>query len=346
MNGDEPQGQLRIGVIGVAHRPHAMAYAHAASTLDATTLVGVFDDDREAGGAIADRYGVPFRADLDEFLDSGELEAVIVCNETSDHRRLVEAAARRGLHVLCEKPIATTLEDAATMIAACDAAGVQLHVAYSTRFYPMVVEARAAIEAGAIGDVVGMVGGNRGRPPLPPQYPAWITDVRQAGGGALLDHSVHVTDVMRHVLGREVVRVNAEVGDRFWSSGVDDMAAMSLVFDGGAIASVDPSWSVPERNPWSYDFFLRVLGTAGTITIDDRNEVVRLVTGDGLRLVPFGVDIDAAMIEAFARSVRSGHVEPPCAIGEDGYRSLEIALAGYRSATSHRTVQMRAGDAR
>ena len=77
----------------------------------------------------------------------------------------------------------------------------------------------------------GMVGGNRGRPPLPPAYPAWITDPVAAGGGALIDHSVHVTDVMRHVSGLEVTEVSAEAGSLLWDCGVDDVAVLTLRFD-------------------------------------------------------------------------------------------------------------------
>ena len=64
------------------------------------------------------------------------------------------------------------------MVAACAAAGVQLHLAFVSRFLPLVARARAAVRDGRLGDLVGMVGGNRGRPPLPPAYPSWITDPR------------------------------------------------------------------------------------------------------------------------------------------------------------------------
>ena len=101
----------------------------------------------------------------------------------------------------------------------------------------------------------------------------------------------------------------AEVDSRLWDCGVDDVALMSLVFDDGMVASVDPSWSVPAGNPWDYDFYLRVVGSRGSLAISDLAESVKLVsshTGGGLRLVPFGDDVDAALIEAFVASVRAG----------------------------------------
>ena len=118
------------------------------------------------------------------------------------------------------------------------------------------------------------------------------------------------------------------------------MAALSVEFDNGAIAAIDPSWSVPAGNPWGYDFFLRVLGSNGAFSIDDTAESLRFAGEDGMRLVPFGVDIDAAMVEAFLQSIRAGELLDPCANGEDGYRALEIALAGYEAAATHDTVRL------
>lgn len=338
---------LGVALLGAAHTPHAMSYARCFANDPATTLVGVYDSDAELGARVAERFGTTHHTDLGELLDRDGLDAVVVCSATAEHRALVEAAASSGLHVLCEKPIATTVEDAVAMIDTCERHGVQLHVAFVCRFYPVVARVRDLIESGAIGDVIGMVGGNRGRPPLPPQYPSWITDTALAGGGSLIDHSVHVVDAMRHVTGREVTRVHAEVDDRFWQSGVDDMAALTIEFGGGAVASVDPSWSVPAGHPWSYDFFLRVVGTAGAISIDDTPEALRVsIAGEGMRLVPFGVDIDAEMCAAFAASITAGELQRPCADGVDGLRALEVALAGYESAATGTTVALGADRSR
>jgi predicted dehydrogenase len=278
-----------------------------------------------------------------------EVQAVVVCSPTAVHRRHVELAASMGKHVLCEKPIATTTDDARAIIEACERADVVLEVAFVSRFHPMVARARETVRSGRLGEVIGMVGGNRGRPPLPPAYPAWITSVDEAGGGALIDHSVHVTDAMRHVSGLEARSVSAEAGSLLWDCGVDDVALLTLRFDGGAVASVDPSWSVPADNPWDYDFFLRIVGTEGSLDIHDSADSLRLVSTAstagagsqrGLRLMGFGEDVDLAMIEAFARSALAGEVVDPCATGEDGLRALEIALAGYQSAELHEPVNV------
>jgi predicted dehydrogenase len=336
-----------VAVLGTAHTTHAWSYARALATSELTTLVGVHDDDPSLTQWIRQDFGAAFYPDPDELLRRPEVEAVVVCSPTAVHRRHVELAASLGKHVLCEKPIATTVEDAQAIIDACEHAGVVLEVAFVSRFHPMVVRARDAVRSGRLGKVVGMVGGNRGRPPLPPAYPDWITSKDQAGGGALIDHSVHVTDVMRHVSGLEVAQVSAEADSLLWDCGVDDVALLQLRFDGGAVASVDPSWSVPADNPWDYDFFLRILGTEGSLDIHDSADSLHLVSTAstpgaqrGLRLMSFGEDADLAMIEAFARSVRAGVALDPCATGVDGLRALEIALAGYESAASGMGVRL------
>ena len=335
MSGPLNEAPLGVAVVGCAHRPHAWSYARALATSGSTRLVGVHDPDPALGHSVADDFGAPYAADAELLIASPEVEAVVVCSPTASHRRDVVLAARHGRHVLCEKPLATTVEDGEAMLAATAEAGVQLHVAFVSRMLPAVRRLKAAVDGGQVGDVVGIRAGNRGRPPLPPQYPPWITTPAESGGGALIDHSVHLTDLVRHVTGQEVEVVAAETGSLLWSAGVEDCALLSLRLSGGAVAGLDPSWSVPAGNPWDYDFFLELLGTQGSVEVDDVSESLRLVSaraGDGLRLVGFGEDPDAAMVEAFAASVRAGEVLPPCADGQDGLRALEVALAGYRSA--------------
>jgi predicted dehydrogenase len=328
---------VNVAIVGCAHRPHAWSYARALSTSESARLVAVYDEDPHLGHSVADDFAAEWTNDLQGLLASGGVDAVVVCSATARHRRHVELAAGAGCHVLCEKPIATTVEDGQAMVATCREAGVQLHVAFVSRFLPHVRAVKAALDAGTLGDVLGIRAGNRGRPPLPPHYPDWITHPEESGGGALIDHSVHLTDLVRHLTGHEVRLVAAETGSLLWESGVEDCALLSLVLDNGGVAALDPSWSVPVNNPWDYDFFLHLVGTSGSVDLDDLSESVQLVgprAGDGLRLAGFADDPDVSMIDVFCASVREGMPREPSASGEDGLRALEIALAGYASAES------------
>lgn len=325
---------IDVVLLGVEHGPHAASYARGLARSRSGRLVGVHDADPQLGGPLAQEHEVPFEADAEVLLDRTRPAAAIVCSATDRHRALVELAADRGVHVLSEKPLATGVEDARAAVEACERGGVQLHTAFVSRFYPALIEARDLVARGELGRLRGMVGANRGRPPLPPRYPGWITAPRAAGGGALIDHSVHVVDAMRFVSGLEAVEVLAETGTLFTDLDVEDAALVSVVFEAGVAASVDPSWSVTPTNVWDYDFSLRLLGTDGTLSINTTREALQVSgrTGDRTHaLAPFEPDVDQAAVEAFLASVSSGHVLDPCATGLDGLRAVEVACAAYAS---------------
>jgi predicted dehydrogenase len=334
-----------VAMLGAAHMTHAWSYARALTGSPYATVVGVHDEDPEHARWIHQDFDVPLADDAEALVGHPDVEAVLVCSANADHRRHVELAAARGRDVLCEKPVATTLEDARAMVTACEAAGVQLRVAFVSRFLPMVARARAAVREGRLGELIGLVGGNRGRPPLPPSYPGWITDPVAAGGGALIDHSVHVVDAMRYVSGLEVSAVSAEAGSLLWDCGVDDVAVLSLRFGNGAVGSVDPSWSMPADSPQDYDFYLRLVGTEGSLDITDAAEALRVVSSRdgaprGLRLASFADDPDRVMLDAFLASVRTGSWHERSASGHDGLRALEVALAGYHSSAAGEVVSL------
>src|SRR5205085_9251107 len=128
-----------------------------------------------------------------------------------------------GRHVLCEKPLATTLEDGQEMISACREAGVQLMTAFPCRFSPAMVRLKATLDTGKIGDVIAIRGTNRGRCPFD-----WFVNLPLSGGGAVIDHTVHVTDLMRWLLGREVTSVYAESSNRMYSQEFDDTGMLTM----------------------------------------------------------------------------------------------------------------------
>jgi predicted dehydrogenase len=338
-----PDNMIRIGLISFAHTAHAVSYSSALSKIESAALAAIYDEDPGRGQQFAAQFQVPFYSNLDELLRRDDIQGVVVCSPTNQHLDLVGAAARAGKHVLCEKPVATNIPDAQAMIDACRSAGVILQIPFVCRFYPMLQTAKKLIQSGEIGRVLGVVGGNRGRPPLPPVYPEWITDPIQAGGGALLDHSVHVTDAMRFLFETEVASVFAQKGV-FHEPGlaVEDCGLLSLTFQNGIIATVDPSWSIPENNPYHYDFYLRILGEKGTINLDDTRQALTVVSdhpaGRGVAAEPFGIDVDADMVRHFIRCIRAGENLFPAATGEDGLRALEIALAAYDSIRQRQPV--------
>lgn len=335
---------LRVGMLSYAHLYHATSYSRVLTQMPGVELTAIYDEDPARGRALAEQFSVSdFYTTPEALLAREDIHAVVVCSPTSEHAALVTAAAQASKHVLCEKPIATRLSDARAMIQACHTAGVQLHIAFVCRFYPMIQKAKAMLASGELGAVHGMLGGNRGLPPL--DYPKWILDPAQSGGGALIDHSVHITDAMRYLIGSEVESVFAETGTLLHPDlPVEDCALLLLKFHNGVVASVDPSWSIPARHPYPYDFYLRILGTEGLVSVDDTRQALTVVsdqpTDRSLYLEPFGVDIEAEMVRHFIRCIREGTEHPPRASGADGLRALEIALAAYQSAQRGQPVTL------
>ncbi|MGI8887858.1 MAG: Gfo/Idh/MocA family protein [Nocardioidaceae bacterium] len=152
----EPIG---VALIGAAHTPHAWSYARALSGSPSARVVGVFDDDPDLTRWIRQDFDVPFYDDARALLESPDVQAAVVCSQTAGHKAAVELCASLGRHVLCEKPIATTLDDAVAIVSACEKADVQLHIAFVSRFLPMVERARDTVQTGRLGDLIGLVGG-------------------------------------------------------------------------------------------------------------------------------------------------------------------------------------------
>ncbi|NLG80393.1 MAG: Gfo/Idh/MocA family oxidoreductase [Firmicutes bacterium] len=325
--------EVRIGMVSFAHM-HAYSYARAVRAVAGATLAGIADDSEERGQAASRKFGAPYYRDVDKLL-AADLDAVIVCSENARHKEHVIAAAQAGKHVLCEKPIATTREDAAAMVNECRARGVQLATAFPVRHAPPVIRAKQLIDEGRIGKVLAVSGTNHGRMPGD-----WFIDRALAGGGAVLDHTVHVADLLRWFLADEAERVYAEIDTRMHDMDIDDCGTLCIEFRSGAFATLDPSWSRPKAYPTWGDVTMEIIGTAGVISVDVFAQVL-VHASDPQHTVLYrhwGDDMDLALVKDFVQAVRDGTA--PAASGIDGMRALEIALAAYESARSARPVEL------
>lgn len=330
---------VRIGILSFAHM-HAASYAHSIASRADTELVGIADIDGERAQRMAAQFGTRTFESYEALLAEPGLDAVVVASENVNHRELTELAAHAGKHVLCEKPIATTVEDAEAMIAVCKAAGVQLMTAFPCRYSPVMQRLKAALDTGDAGEIVAFRGTNRGRNPG-----GWFIDKSLSGGGATIDHTVHVTDLMRWILKDEVKEVYAEISNGIGHKEYDDVGFLTLTFEKGVFATLDASWSRPKAFPTWGDVTLEVITERGTLSMDmfSQNIVVYSDKPDGTQSVSWhnwGGDMDNGLIGAFAHAI--AHGEPVPITGEDGLRAMEVALAAYRSAESATPVSLQA----
>ncbi len=324
---------MKVSIFSFAHL-HAQSYAQCLAAHPDVQIAGIYDPDPARGQEAARQYGTAWYGEPGPLLERG-MDAAVVASENVHHRLLVEWIAASGVRaILCEKPLATTREDAQAMIATCAAQGVKLATAFPCRYSQAFTRLREQVQTGVIGDVLAIRGTNRGTCPG-----GWFTDRALSGGGAVLDHTVHVADLNRLLLGQEATEVYAEIGNGFARRDWDDAGLLSIRYEGGAFATLDTSWSRPKTYPTWGDVTLQVVGTAGVLDMDMFAQRLTHYDDARARVVwpGWGSSIDAALISDFLR-LASGADAPRLATGTDGLRALEVALAAYQSAETGQPV--------
>jgi len=319
-------------MISFAHM-HATSYAACARQIPGVDLIGITDPNRSRGKEQARQFSTRYFHRVTDFLREG-LDAVIVASENARHTEDVLAAAAAGVQVLCEKPIATTLKDARRQIEACQRARVHLMIAFPVRFSPPVLRTKQQLDQGSIGKVLGANTTNHGSMPG-----GWFVKPRLSGGGAVMDHTVHVVDLLRWFLKDEVAEVYAEAGTLLYPHlACEDCGLLSMRFKRGTIATLDISWSRVQGYPTWGDVTLFLWGERGVI---ETNALAQRVTVHGARGTQYhewGSSMDLGLLTEFVTSVRERR--PPSITGNDGLRALEVVLAAYRSSRAHQPVTL------
>lgn len=340
-----PARPLRVALMSFAH-VHAAAYASLLQVMPNVELRASDPDSvlapagERRGRDLADDLGVTYVDSYAELL-AWNPDAVIVTSENARHRPLVEAAALAGAAVLCEKPLATTLVDALAMQAACDAAGVTLMTAYPVRFSPAFTRLRELVQTDGLGALLAATGSNNGQIPVGDR--AWFTDPTLSGGGAMVDHIVHVADLLDALTGLPPVRVRA-VANRILHADKPEVRAetgglVTISYAGGFIATIDCSWSQPDNAPTWGGLTLQVVGTQGIAEINPFAQHVGGIGPEGTVFLAYGTNTDELLLDEFLEAVRTGRAGQPD--GSAGIRSLQIVLAAQESARTGDVVSVR-----
>jgi predicted dehydrogenase len=330
---------IKIGVLSFAHH-HGEAYIYNLRHMEGVELLGVADDDPIRGRRIAVQIQAPYFPTYEDLLEA-KPDGVIICTENNRHRALVEMAASRGIHILCEKPIATTLEDARAIVDICDKTGVLLMTAFPMRFSAPLLEIKARLDNGDFGDVYCFNGTNRGE--LPTKHRAWFVDPILAGGGAIMDHTVHLVDIMRWFIGSEVATMYARSNKIFHADEVqvETGALEMLTFENGVFATIDASWSRPQYWPTWGGLDFEMVTQRGAVIVDAFRQNLNVYRHDWQRSnwAYWGSDSNHAMVSEFVAAIRENR--SPRVTGLDGLRAVEAALAAYESDRTGQTVQIK-----
>ncbi|WP_022909596.1 Gfo/Idh/MocA family protein [Aestuariimicrobium kwangyangense] len=353
MQGDHTdQRRLKVAVMSFAH-PHAAGYVHLLQQAGVDVLAcdpdRVSSADHEVRGAdLAAQLGVA-HVDTYEELFAWAPDAVVICSENTRHRQDTELAAAHGVHVLCEKPLAVTAADARAMIDACERAGVLLMTAYPVHFSPAVTAAKQAIAEGTLGQLIGAVGTNNGYCPVGARR--WFLNPEWSGGGALVDHTVHVAELLDWLTGDRPASVHA-VKNQIMHADLDGVLCetgglVTITYEQGLVATIDCSWSVPKGAPTWGGVTLELAGTNGVLEINPFAQRVGGWDGNaGGRdfWLPYGANLDDGLLRTFIDAVqarRAGEaVEWPSPDGHVGLRTAQIVEAAQVSARKHRVVQI------
>lgn len=322
---------MKVGLLGVAHM-HVYAYVNGLRKLG-VDIAGVVEADETRGRQAASDFNANWSKDYDKLLAS-DIDAVIICSENAVHRELALAAAQAGKHILCEKPLSDSLEGAEEIVKAARAGGVKLMTAFPCRFHPASVAMKRDVESGMLGNIRAIQGTNRGTMPG-----GWFTDRAKSGGGAVIDHTVHVVDLMRWIMpGAAVTEVYAEIDTRFHDIPADDCGVLVFAFDNGVIASLDPSWSRTKSFPTWGDVTLEIVGSAGVSKVDlfKQNIVMHKDATLKTSWVNWGSDMDSGLVASFVDCIKNDTL--PAITGEDGLEAVRVALAAYESSLRKQPV--------
>jgi predicted dehydrogenase len=344
---------VRFGLVGCGD----ISWQEAQAIRDAgnTELAMVMDVREEYAKALGDEFDVPFTSRLEDLLARADIDAVVIAAPHYLHASLAEEAAKAEKHIVMEKPVAATLEEADSVIAVCRDHHVKLGIAYVMRYFPQHQEAKRLIEEETIGRVANITcvthydkpesywtGGYSGRAKTD-----WRASLGKSGGGVFLMNASHNIDYLTYITGLKVQSLYAEC-DNFSTPHVEveDAISVTMRFAGGAIGSFAvSSAALGERTYWE-----RIYGTEGTI--DVANPLRVYTTRQSGRVAPnrwteFAFDrtvepylaARTIFMEKFATAVLEDSAVPIS--GEEGRAVLEVVKAAYRSGKERRPVFFR-----
>ena len=332
--------RIRVGILGFAHY-HANFWSEVFRDSPLAEFVGIWDHDASRGTAAAAKYGVRFRPDLGELLQG--CGAVGVTSETVRHAPLIEQAAARGCHVLCEKPLAATLEDCDRIAWAVTRSGIIFMQSFPKRFDPVNHELRRMVRDGELGRI-WLVRVRHGHyHGLDPAFVAqWYMDPALSGGGALLDEGVHAADLLRWLLG-EPESVTATVSSAALGLAVEDAAVAVFRFPGGALGELATGSGFTAA-----DNSVEVYGTDGSAILSGVDLASRDITPEGfLKVYRTGQPERRWTVSPIVPRFKTGgfHQQnalhfldalaqgtPPPVTLQDGRRAVEMILAAYAAA--------------
>lgn len=320
---------LRIAIIGAGaiSKTHALAVQHCQSV----DLVAICDIDRKAAAEIASQFEATESSSLEELLRNDQFDAAIVCTPPNSHPEICVELLERGIHVLCEKPVAISSALAEKMFYAANVSGSVLTMASKFRHVDDVRNAKKLVQQGTIGEVVlfeNMFTANVD------MTNRWNSNPEISGGGVLIDNGTHSVDIMRYFLG-PLAEIQVIEGKRLQTPRVEDTVKIFVRSNDGVLGDIDLSWSINKEQA----NYINLYGSEGTIQVGWKESRYRragdkewTVFGNGYDKVQAFVD----QLENFVACIRGEAelvVKP-----SDAMASVAVIEAAYHAMASSRWI--------
>ncbi|MGA2379081.1 MAG: Gfo/Idh/MocA family oxidoreductase [Spirochaetia bacterium] len=336
-------GIIRLGVISLEH-PHATGNHFPAldNIQHVVKVAAIAHDNKKECEEWLHRYGATYYKSRDELLQDKSIDAVLVTSRNCDHARDSVAAAKARKDILCDKPIAISLEENLALVRACRDNHVRFITTYPLRFHPAITEIQNRIKQGDFGDIEAIMATNHGCM-YEPGAPEWVKDPLTNGGGCIIDHTVHVADIIRFLTGKEFINVRTYAKSALSGIKAEDIAVCHGELDGGAVYQIDCSWSrKPSDPPWG-DVTMRIIGTKGCASLDLYNNYrIEAFTPSGIEYrYPNALSKQHGMIFLDYQKEKATGEKSTNADETDGLRTMELVFASYESVKADTVASVR-----
>lgn len=325
--------KVNVGIASFAHM-HAFKYLEVFQELSWVNVTGFCDMLPERRKSVQASHNIPSFASYGDLCHSNNVDIVLITTETIDHLPVALAAFENGKDVIVEKPIATNLDDAKILIKSAEKHDCRVFQCYPCRYHPSVRRVKQLMHEGELGEITGIASTNHGKMPSPSDpATAWFSSKEKAGGGAIMDHTTHVADLIFHFTGW-IPRSVFGVARRLFHDdiNVDDAGMILVKYNNGVAASIDPSWNRPSSFPIWGDLTLCIYTTRQTVQLDLFNQNLRVYSTHGdepVQYSAYGPDIERFMLVDYLECFMEGRSPPVTAI--DGFDALKVAIKAYES---------------
>ncbi|HEY3265479.1 MAG TPA: Gfo/Idh/MocA family oxidoreductase [Armatimonadota bacterium] len=321
---------MRVGIIGAGgiSREHKRGY----DQLEGVEFVGVADPSAQSRQCAEQDWGVTAYETAAELIEKAKPDAVSICSPPKFHKDLAIECLKAGVAVLCEKPMARNAVEAAEMQKAAVDSGTPLMMAFCHRFHPPVMKVKEAIENGDLGKILMFRNRFGGKQDMSQR---WFGDPDLAGGGEMMDTSVHSVDLFRFLVG-DAKWVTGAAADLAGIYKVEDSGIMVVGAVNGALAVIEGSWSTPASQNT-----VEIYGYEGAATVNyntGQTQILRKGSHEWENIETDGPDRFVREVAAFVNAVKT-KTAPPIT-GADGLAASLILDAAYKSSKEGVRVEL------